>query len=65
MIADADVTLASPLYVKDSNAVYENQEEEEGKSNDKGMSKTSVALIAVFGTLAVEALAFIAYVVSA
>lgn len=61
MIADADVTLVSPLYVKDSNAVYERQEEED-KSNDKGMSKTSVALIAVFGTLAVEALAFIAYV---
>lgn len=62
MIADADVTLVSPLYVKDSYAVYEQQEED--KSNDKGTSKTSVALIAVFGTLAVEALAFIVYVVS-
>ena len=61
MIADADVVLASPLYIKDSKTVNEQQED---NSNDKSISKTSVALIAVFGTLAVEALAFIAYVVS-
>lgn len=54
MLADADVVLVSPLYIK----------QQEDNSNDKSISKTSVALIAVFGTLAVEALAFIAYVVS-
>ena len=61
MIADADVVLASPLYIKDSKTVNEQQED---NSNDKSISKANVALIAVFGTLAVEALAFIAYVVS-
>ncbi|XP_068730483.1 thyroglobulin-like isoform X2 [Montipora capricornis] len=59
MIADPDVMLASPLYIKDSKTVGKQQDE---SSNEQGVSKTGVAFIAVLCTLAVVAVALVVYV---
>ena len=61
LIADPDAMLASPMYLEDLRLVNKQQDED---SSGQGVSKTGVAFIAVVCTLAVVAVALVAYVVS-
>ena len=60
LIADPEAMLASPMYLEDLRIVNKEQEQ----SSSGGVSKTGVAFIAVVCTLAVVAVALVAYVVS-
>ena len=59
-MADPEAMLASPMYLKDLRTVNKEQVD----SSSSGVSKTGVALIAIVCTLAVVAVALVAYVVS-
>ena len=61
LIADPDAMLASPMYLEDVRLVNKQQDED---SSGQGVSKMGVAFIAVVCTLAVVAVALVAYVVS-
>lgn len=59
MVAEPNVLLASPMYVKEKTVTKQQDD-----SASKGVSVTGVALIAVFCTLAVVAVALVTFKVS-
>lgn len=61
LVADPEAMLASPMYLEDVRIVNKEQQHE---SDSSGLSKTGVALVTVVCTLAVVAVALVAYVVS-